>query len=310
MAKPRVFLSSTFYDLKQIRSDINTFISLMGYDAVLHERGGVTYGKDEKLEEYCYKEIQSVDIVVSVIGNRYGTKSDKSERSISQEELRTAIKLSKQVYIFVESNVHAEYKTYTKNKENHSIINWNSVDNVEIFKFLDDVYELPNNNQTYPFATAEDITKMLREQWAGLLQRSLQQGQQKTAINLTDKMENVIGKLDGLVQSLANKSAVASETAETILAINHPLFSRLQKLLGVGFPLYFRTYTELNSLLTAFGYKPVKNDNNPLYRYWSSPEYSLRIANKIFNDKDKILRIEERSWVDDYLVQELNEIPF
>jgi len=39
MARPKVFVSSTFYDLKQIRADLEHFIREMGYDAVLHERG-------------------------------------------------------------------------------------------------------------------------------------------------------------------------------------------------------------------------------------------------------------------------------
>ena len=53
MARPRVFISSTFYYLKQVRSDLELFVKEMGYDAVLHERGAIPYGSKEKLEEYC-----------------------------------------------------------------------------------------------------------------------------------------------------------------------------------------------------------------------------------------------------------------
>ena len=41
MARPRVFISSTFYGLKQVRSDLEIFIKSIGYDPVLHERGAV-----------------------------------------------------------------------------------------------------------------------------------------------------------------------------------------------------------------------------------------------------------------------------
>lgn len=37
MAKPRVFISSTFYDLKQIRADLDNFILGLGYDVVRNE---------------------------------------------------------------------------------------------------------------------------------------------------------------------------------------------------------------------------------------------------------------------------------
>ena len=33
MAKPRVFISSTFYDLRQIRADIDQFLKGLGYEA-------------------------------------------------------------------------------------------------------------------------------------------------------------------------------------------------------------------------------------------------------------------------------------
>lgn len=37
MAKTRVFISSTFYDLRQIRADIDRFLRSPGYDAIRNE---------------------------------------------------------------------------------------------------------------------------------------------------------------------------------------------------------------------------------------------------------------------------------
>ena len=117
MAKPRVFISSTFYDLRQIRTDLDLFIESLGYEPIRNEEGDIPYGRQESLEEYCYKEIKSVDIVISVIGGRYGTESRRSNSSISQIELKTAFSEEKQVYIFIEKNVLSEYETYLLNKE-------------------------------------------------------------------------------------------------------------------------------------------------------------------------------------------------
>jgi hypothetical protein len=77
MASPRIFLSSTFYDLRQVRSDLEGFIRGLGYEAVAHERGDVPYGNDSALEDYCYKEVANCDILVSVIGGRYGSRTQK-----------------------------------------------------------------------------------------------------------------------------------------------------------------------------------------------------------------------------------------
>jgi len=60
MARPRIFISSTFYDLKQIRAELDMFIESLGYEPIRNEEGDIPYGKDEALEEYCYKEIKNV----------------------------------------------------------------------------------------------------------------------------------------------------------------------------------------------------------------------------------------------------------
>lgn len=113
MAKPRVFISSTFYDLKQIRADLDNFIQSLGYDVVRNEEGAIPYGTNFKLEDYCYKEINSVDILVAIIGGRFGSESDvNSKYSISNQEIKTAIEHNKQVYIFIEKDVDSEYYTY------------------------------------------------------------------------------------------------------------------------------------------------------------------------------------------------------
>jgi hypothetical protein len=106
MARPRIFISSTYFDLKNVRADLEHFIREQGYDPVLHERGAVAYGSAEALERYCYKEIETCDILISVVGGRFGSKSDDSTYSISQTELRVALEQAKQVYIFVERDVY------------------------------------------------------------------------------------------------------------------------------------------------------------------------------------------------------------
>lgn len=50
MAAPRVFISSTYYDLRHVREDIGNFIKSMGYEPVMHDKGGVTYAQSETLE--------------------------------------------------------------------------------------------------------------------------------------------------------------------------------------------------------------------------------------------------------------------
>ena len=161
MAKPKLFLSSTFYDLRQIRTDLDLFVENLGYDIIRNEEGDIPYGKDEALEEYCYKEIKGIDILISIIGGRYGTESKRGNNSISQLELKTALKENKQVYIFIEKNVLSEYETYMLNKDRE--ISYRFVDDKRIYNFIEEIKSLPNNNNIKGFETASDISKYLKE---------------------------------------------------------------------------------------------------------------------------------------------------
>lgn len=172
MARPRIFISSTYYDLKQTREDIANFVSDFGYEPIRNEEGNIPYGSTEKLEEYCYKEIQNVDILVSIIGGRFGTEAQNSKWSISNKELRKAFELGKQVYIFIEKSVMSEYETYLYNKETEGI-KYRYVDNPKIYQFIEELKALSSNNNIKAFETSADIQSYLKEQLAGLLQSFL-----------------------------------------------------------------------------------------------------------------------------------------
>ena len=186
MAKPRIFVSSTYYDLKFVRSDLERFIREGGFEPVMFERGHIAYGSQKPLEEYCYKEIELCDVLICLVGGKFGTEAKEGIHSITQKELRTAIELSKQIYIFIEKAVLAEFQTYQRNKD--SKINSAAVDDVRIYKFLDEVYALPIGNPVFPFENPADITTVLKEQWAGLFQRLLVESARQKEVRLVSDL--------------------------------------------------------------------------------------------------------------------------
>ena len=100
MAKPRVFISSTFYDLRHVREDLERFVRELGYEPVRHETGSIPYGKQESPESYAYQEVELSDIIVTIIGGRFGTESRQEVGySITQNELRRALDRNVQVFI-------------------------------------------------------------------------------------------------------------------------------------------------------------------------------------------------------------------
>ena len=104
MAIPKVFISSTYYDLKQERDNIARFIKDLGYEPIMHERAGVTYTQNEPLEKDCYNEIENCEILVCIIGNHFGSQSLGNDYSITMNELKSAMKDRKKIFIFINTN--------------------------------------------------------------------------------------------------------------------------------------------------------------------------------------------------------------
>jgi hypothetical protein len=307
MARPRVFISSTFYDLKQVRSNLELFIKDMGYDPVLHERGAIPYGSKEKLEEYCYREIHQVEMLVSVIGGRYGSQSEHQPYSISQQELKTAYDLGIQVFIFVESAVLSEYQTYLKNKEVAGVT-FSYVDDPRIYRFLEEVHALPNNNPITAFGSAQEIVAFLREQWAGMFQRFLQNQERQKEVQIVKDLQANMQTLNQLVTYLTEEKQSSDEAIREILRSNHPVFAQLRKLLAVPYRIFFTTRTELSEWLRvrSFDVVPSIQWDNPEYAEWirnepGRPSKLLQISTAVFDEKGDLVIYTAQQWHSEWI---------
>ena len=176
MANLRVFVSSTSYDLKQVRDNLKNFIEGCGYEPVMNEHHQIPYNVTETLETDCYTEINNCDIVVGIVGGRYGTDAKgKDGKSISMEEMLSAIKGGKQVYIFIDRDVNSEHNTYLKqikNGNNVSSDDYHYIDNIAIFEFISEIRK-STRLIINTFSSANDIVLALKTQWASLFQNLL-----------------------------------------------------------------------------------------------------------------------------------------
>lgn len=305
MAKPRIFVSSTFYDLRQVREDLDRFISGLGYEAVLHEAGSVPYGQDSPPEGYVHREIEVCDILICVIGGRYGTEStERPGNSITQLELATAIRNQVQVFIFIEQAVYSEYNTYSINKETPGI-KYRFVDDPRIYEFIESIYKLPKNNPIAPFQTASDIIEFLRTQWAGLFQRFLQEQKRFEEIKALEEMKSVAGTLEQLVRFLTEERRDKDDAIRQILLANHPVFHRFQELTTTGYRVFFTNEYELNQWLKARRWNPIDEEmyDPGSYGEWikSGTSQYIRLTEEIFDESGRLKVYVEDGWEDDWL---------
>ena len=196
MPKPRVFVSSTYYDLKHVRADLSRLVRELGYEPILSEKGDIAYDPSRALDESCYREVGTADIFVVIVGGRYGSRAsadnDKSSHerydSITRRELETAIEQQIPTYVLVERGVFAEYRTYLQNKGVDQI-KYVHVDSVEIYRTIEWIEAQKKNNPIQPFDQVEDITQWLRDQWAGLFRDLL--NRETTDQRITDLADQV-----------------------------------------------------------------------------------------------------------------------
>lgn len=227
MAKPRVFVSSTYYDLKHIRNAIEDFVIQMGYEPILFESGNIPFKHNLPLDISCYDEIQNSQMQVLIIGGRYGSpESDIGEEelkklsenkmyeyynSITKKEYETADENGIPIFVFVENGVLSEYNTYRLNKENDSI-KYAHVDSINVFKLLDNIWLKKKGNFTKGFDKVEDITSWLKEQWAGLFFDFL----------LKEKNAFEIKRLQNQIKDLTIVSNTLKEYTEALMTTIKP----------------------------------------------------------------------------------------
>lgn len=315
MSKPRVFISSTFYDLRLVRLELDKFLRVLGYEPVRNETGDIPYGKAESLENYCYKEIDNVDILISIIGSRFGTPSEGDKaRSISNVELRTALKENKHVFIFIEKNVFIEYETYVLNKDKD--IEYKYVDNSNIYRFIEEIKALPNNNNIKEFETADDITSYLREQFAGLMKQYFIDEQKYRETSIIKDINTTADTLKKLVDYIQNTNQDKQEGLKEIIKTSHPIIKTLKELLSINYKFYIENYSDLKNLLKARGFRRVKSDVVIFEKTDSSKneKYIFTIKDKIFDDDDNLIYFKPEEWGDDMitLVSEslIDDLPF
>lgn len=224
MPSPKVFVSSTCYDLGMAREQIRSFLIGLGYDPIMSEYSDVLFDPRLHTHTSCLQEIPNADMIVLLVGSRFGgtaipealqlidierlqnssfdvTVLDHPETlSVTQLEVLKAIDSSIPIFAFVDEKVWHDHLVYQKNKELVDTINFPSIDNAEsarfIFEFLNFLRQRTEGNSVISFSKIEDIECHLRKQWGALFQRLLQEQregrtEEKRVLALSEQLEDL-----------------------------------------------------------------------------------------------------------------------
>ncbi|MEL0578724.1 DUF4062 domain-containing protein [Pectobacterium punjabense] len=224
MPSPKVFVSSTCYDLGMAREQLRSFLLKIGYDPILSEYSDILYDPRAHTHTSCIQEVPNTDIVVVLIGSRFGGKAipealsnvdlenlvrssfdvtvlnEPEKLSITQLEVLKAIDSAVPVFAFVDEKVMHDHYVYQKNKELVDKIKFPSIDKPEtakyIFEFITFLSHRNKGNSVIPFGKIEDIENHLKKQWGSLFQRLLreqreQQVESRKVFTITEQIEDL-----------------------------------------------------------------------------------------------------------------------
>lgn len=166
---PSVFVSSTCYDLAQIRRDLREFIVSLGMNPVLSEFSSFPVDPNLNALGNCLAAVKNnADIFVLVVGGRYGSQT-KTGKSVTNLEYLEARAKGIPRYVFVQKPILTALSIWKKNQSGDFS---DVVDSPKLFEFVESLRD-PKENWIFPFESAQEISETLRSQLAYLFMDAL-----------------------------------------------------------------------------------------------------------------------------------------
>jgi hypothetical protein len=261
VAVPRVFISSTFYDLRHIREALRNFVATLGFVPVLSEEGAVFYDPNVDAADACLTEVGSCQLYVLIIGGRYGSEHLQGD-SVTRAEYHAAVKRKIPTFTLVEAGTLADYRLYEHNKHAQSEVDadriaYPNADDIRIFEFISEVGEALVNNAFVPFNHYDDIERYLRKQWAGMFNAMLQdRAEQERVVSTLEVVESISERIEVLTTQILKSVGTdeAKATAAIYAAMLHnPAVEDLQYFGIKVKPSDVLEYADLGSCAEAYG---------------------------------------------------------
>lgn len=158
---PVVFVSSTCYDLKQIREDLKDFFEInYGFQVMLSEFDSFPIDPCIGTFENCLSNVdKSADIFILIIGTRYGYVTEYGKSITNLEYLHAKAK-GVPVFVFVDKQLHSQFKIWEANKD----VNFSTVvDNPQLFQFVSEIYS-ESKQWIYTYESVRDIITTMKHQ--------------------------------------------------------------------------------------------------------------------------------------------------
>lgn len=168
MSALKVFVSSTCYDLSQVRADLHEFISGFGYQPILSEYPSFPVDPDEDTVNNCIQNVETADVFILIIGGRYGSLVE-SGKSITNTEYIYARNKGIPIYVFIQRSIIGILDFWELNPDSDFS---KYVDSTRVFEFVKEVRS-KNKNWCWEFDKVQEIYVIVKIQLTHLFKKCL-----------------------------------------------------------------------------------------------------------------------------------------
>ena len=115
--KPRVFISSTIRDLRDVRSALRYWIEAAGYDVQLSEYNDFDRRPEDNVFQSCFNNIATTDYYILLVGSDRGSwYNEAAQMTVTRQEFRVACETAQMrplsIFVFVREEVDTALKQW------------------------------------------------------------------------------------------------------------------------------------------------------------------------------------------------------
>jgi hypothetical protein len=103
--KLTVMVSSTVYGVEELLDRVYTLLTAFGYEVWMSHKGTVPVSSRETAFESCLKAVEQCDLFLGIITPQYGSGINAGDLSITHQEMKKAIELSKPRWFLAHDHV-------------------------------------------------------------------------------------------------------------------------------------------------------------------------------------------------------------
>jgi hypothetical protein len=164
----QIFISSTCYDLIDLRAELKEFILSLGLKPILSDHSDTEFKSyDTNSIETCLINLRRCKVVIVILSQRYGPSlkdAGFSDHSATHLEYLEAIKGQIKTIVFVRDRLEADFNSYKKAK-NPAGLQWIEEKDIHLFDLIRTHKKLTNTDKSnwyWTFRDSLDVKERLK----------------------------------------------------------------------------------------------------------------------------------------------------